>query len=120
MTSPTVTAKGKLLFLDESSNMGGFWAFMPDNTYIDFPADTYILHNGDLLTIYDANGANTLWSGTINLIAVPLMTQAIDGHWIRNTQQGIDVRSWATWFEKEFPAQITTNNVLTQYPNYQG
>jgi hypothetical protein len=114
MTTPI---KGKVLFLDQSSNMGGFWAFMPDNSYNPFPSDTYLLHDGDVVTIWDANGVNIVWTGTINLQAVPLMTQAIAGHWIRNVQAGVDLKSWYTWFEGEFPATLVTTNQVYQYPD---
>lgn len=116
----TTTYKGKVLFLDQSSNMGGFWAFMDDNSFNPFPADTYILHDGDVLTIYDANGENIVWSGTIALEAVPLMTQGVAGHWIRNLQPGVELRDWYSWFEGEYPATLVTTNVVNQYPQYPG
>lgn len=68
----------------------------------------HILENGDQLTIFSLdNPTHVVWSGTISLRQHPLFTEAAFGPWIHANQEGIDREVWATYFLKEYPAELT-------------
>lgn len=67
----------------------------------------HILENGDQLTIFSPdNPAQIVWFGTISLRQHPLFTEDVFGRWIHADQESIDRETWATYFLKEYPAEL--------------
>lgn len=67
----------------------------------------HILENGDRLTIFSPdNLIEVVWSGTICLHQHPYFTEDVFGYWIHADQEGIDREVWATYFFKEYPAEL--------------
>lgn len=88
-----------------------YWAFQ-DSQFITGDSWSYeglhILENGDRLTIFSPdNPIQVVWSGTISLRRHPLFTEDAFGFWIHADQEGIDRELWATYFFKEYLAELT-------------
>lgn len=103
--------RGVCYLYSETGTEGGYWAFQ-DNRYItprDWPYEgLHILENGDQLTIYSLdNPTQIVWSGTISLRQHLLFSERVFGFWIHADQEGIEREKWATYFLKEYPAELT-------------
>lgn len=67
----------------------------------------HILEDGDLLTIFSPEDPRqVVWSGTISLRWHRLFSEHASGLWIHADQEGIDRKTWATYFFKEYPAAL--------------
>lgn len=68
----------------------------------------HLLEDGDVLTIYDpGDPQKVVWQGTIALRQYDSFTEAAGGCWIHADQDGIDRETWAEYFFKEYPAELT-------------
>ncbi len=105
------TLRGVCYFYVESGTEGGYWAFM-ENKYISSRKNTYykrlhVLKDGDQLTIFSTdNPSEMLWSGIISLRQYPPFTESAYCLWIRADQEGVDRKTWATYFIEEYPAEL--------------
>lgn len=69
----------------------------------------HILENGDHLTIFSPdNPTQVVWSGTISLRQHSLFNEDASGLWIHADQTGINRETWATYFFKQYPAELTS------------
>lgn len=66
-----------------------------------------ILENGDELTIYHPETKDVVWTGTIALTQYNRFTEHTRGLRIHADQQGVDRETWAEYFLKEYPAELT-------------
>ena len=105
--------KGVCHLHSETGKEGGYWAFQ-DSRHISADGrhwsynGLHVLKDGDRLTIFDKeNPKQIVWSGEISLIQHPLFSQHAFGMWIHADQKGIEREKWATWFFKEYPAELT-------------
>ncbi|HEY4520143.1 MAG TPA: hypothetical protein VJH33_03895 [Candidatus Paceibacterota bacterium] len=70
-------------------------------------AGLHILKNGDHLTIFSPdNPTQVVWSGTIHLRQHSLFSEDAFGLWIHADQSGVTRNEWATYFLKEYPAEL--------------
>ncbi len=102
--------KGVCHFFSETGTEGGYWAFQ-DNAYITPEGwsreGLHILEDGDRLTIFSPdNPTQVVWRGIISLRKYPLFTEDVFGIWIHADQENIDREVWATYFFKEYPAEL--------------
>lgn len=102
--------KGVCEFYSETGTEGGYWAFH-DNAYITPRGWSYdglhILKDGDGLTIFSHDDPTKIvWQGIISLRKYPPFTESVFGLWIHADQDGVDRETWATYFLKEYPAEL--------------
>ncbi len=68
----------------------------------------HVLKNGDELTIFSPdNLTQVVWSGIISLCGHGVFKEHVFNHWVHSDQEGIDREIWATYFFKEYPAELT-------------
>lgn len=67
----------------------------------------HVLRDGDQLTIFDKeNEDQVVWQGEIKLLQHDLFSEDAFGMWIHADQDGVEREQWATWFLKEYPAEL--------------
>jgi len=105
--------RGILHLYSETGTEGGYWAFQdsryisPDGKHWSYDG-LHPLNDGDQLKIFSPdNPTEVVWSGTIRLHQYPVFTEDAFGLWIHADQAGIDRQTWARWFFKNYPAELT-------------
>src|SRR3989344_1541964 len=103
--------RGVCFFHSETGTEGGYWAFQDGEHIISPQKGSYeglhILENGDRLTIFSPdNPTQVVWFGVISLRQYPPFTENVFGYWIHADQEGVDREVWATYFFKEYPAEL--------------
>ena len=102
--------KGICFFFFEPNIEVGPWAFQDFRFISDKKSsreDEHILKNGDYLKIYSPEDPEeVMWEGIISLRTFPPFSESVDNVWIRSEQVGISREMWATWFIKEYPAEL--------------
>lgn len=101
-----MTLEGELFFYFETGTEGGYWAFQ-DNKYPTSHEGLHVLKNGDKLVITHPNEKTIVWEGVIDLIEHKAFTENASGMWIHADQKGISRDEWASYFFKEFLAELT-------------
>ncbi len=70
-------------------------------------AGLHILKDEDRLTVFSPDDPNlVVWSGTIRLRQHSLFSEDAFGFWIHADQEGVTRNIWATYFLKEYPAEL--------------
>jgi hypothetical protein len=71
--------------------------FISDNGQCSYEG-MHCLKNGDHLTVFSKEDSKSvIWSGIIDLASN-------EGHGV--SQNGIELKVWAEWFRKEYPAEL--------------
>jgi hypothetical protein len=119
--------EGVCHFWSETGTEGGYWAFR-DKRYIhppdkDHPSGRWeygglwVLTEGDRITIYDKDDPKkVVWEGGVKLRNHPVFSEHAHGLWIHADQEGIDRKTWALWFLKEYPAKYTPGPNQNRHP----
>lgn len=72
-------------------------------------AGLHILKDGDHLTIYSKeNSTEVVWDGTIQIRQFELFTEHVFSMWIHADQVGVNRETWAKWFLRGYPAELST------------